>query len=229
LVQAGPETVADAVRVVFGVYARREGKPLYADKTPGYVTQISDMAAMFPEARFVHLIRDGRDVALSYLERPWGPSSIGESAMYWRSRVSRGRAAGDAIGPDRYLEARYESLVSEPEAEVRRICNFLSLRFEPEMLQYHESAKTLVTQSHQPEAFKALLLPPTSGLRDWSTEMSERDVALFEFIAGDLLEGLGYRRQTASDAWSTRLRAGWAETRWVARRGRAALKTRMRR
>lgn len=229
LAQARPKTAADAVRVVFGVYARSQDKPLYADKTPGYVTQISDMARMFPEARFVHLIRDGRDVALSYLERPWGPSSVGESALYWRSRVSRGHAAGEAIGPDRYLEASYEDLVSQTESVVRRICTFLSLPYDPEMLEYHESAKTLVTKSHQPEAFKALLLPPTSGLRDWSTEMSERDVALFEHIAGDLLEDLGYRRQASSKAWSTRLRAGSAEARWGGRRARAALKSRIRR
>jgi hypothetical protein len=227
--EAEPASVADAVRVVLGEYARREDKPLYADKTPGYVIQIPELSKMFPEIRFVHLIRDGRDVALSYLERPWGPSTIGESAMYWRSRVGRGRRAGRAIGPERYLEVRYEELVANTEPEVARICSFLSLPFAPEMLQYHESAKSLIAGSHQPEAFSALLLPPTSGLRDWTTQMNEDDVALFEAIAGDLLEDLDYPRRSRTFSLATRARVLRAEAAWSARRAREAAKTRLRR
>jgi len=227
--EADPQNTADAVRVVLGEYARRDEKPLYADKTPGYVVQIPDLARMFPEIRFVHLIRDGRDVALSYLERPWGPSTIGESALYWRSRVGRGRKAGKVIGPERYLEVRYEDLVADPEAEVVRICSFLSLPFAPEMLQYHESAENLIATSHQPEAFSALLLPPTSGLRDWTTEMKDDDVALFEAIAGDLLEDLDYPRRTRTISVTTRSRVLRAEAGWSAQRARAAIKMRLRR
>ncbi|MEN8239493.1 MAG: sulfotransferase, partial [Actinomycetota bacterium] len=177
--RAAPTNTADGVRAVFDVFAASEGKPLYGDKTPGYVVQIPELADMFPEARFIHLIRDGRNVALSYIERPWGPTTVGEAALYWRSRVGRGRAAGSALGDTRYLETRYENLVDDPEEEVRRICEFLDLEFEPEMLQYQKAAETFIASSHQPEAFTALTRPPTSGIRDWSTAMNTDDVALF--------------------------------------------------
>jgi len=226
ITDADPLNVADGVRVVLGVFAEREGKPLYGDKTPGYVVQIPELAAMFPEARFVHLIRDGRDVALSYIERPWGPSSVGEAALYWRSRVARGRQAGMALGSDRYLEARYENLVSDPETEVRRICEFLSLEFAAEMLQYRQAAEKFIASSHQPEAFTALVRPPTSGLRDWSNTMSQNDVALFEAIAGGLLVDLGYRRRNESYRTDVRIRARWEEAKWSTRRLRAAIRAR---
>jgi hypothetical protein len=190
---------------------------------------LPELAKWFPEARFVHVIRDGRNVALSYLERPWGPSSIGEAALYWRSRVGRGRAAGKALGPERYLEVRYEDVVTDPEAEVRQICEFLSLPWRPEMLSYHKAAEEFIAQSHQPEAFSALVLPPTSGLRKWSTEMADRDVALFEAIAGGLLEDLGYERRHTTCPQRVRLAARWAEVKWSARRGQAAFKSRFRR
>src|SRR6478672_851702 len=64
---------ADAVRAVFAAYAAARGKPRYADKTPHYVSHLPELAARFPEAQFVHVVRDGRDVALSLLEVPWGP------------------------------------------------------------------------------------------------------------------------------------------------------------
>ena len=224
---AAPMNAADAVRAVFGVFAQREGKPLYGDKTPGYVVQIPELAAMFPEARFVHLIRDGRNVALSYLERPWGPSTVGEAALYWRSRVGRGRAAGRAIGADRYLEASYEDLVDDAETEVRRMCTFLGLEFAPEMLQYQKAAEEFIASSYQPEAFTALVQPPTSGLRDWSNAMSQSDVALFEAIAGELLVDLGYERRNESNRPDTRVRARWEEAKWSTKRARSATKNKL--
>jgi len=227
IASADPSTVADCVRVVLGVFAAREGKALYGDKTPGYVVQIPELARMFPEARFVHLIRDGRNVALSYIERPWGPSTVGEAALYWRSRVGRGRAAGEALGSDRYLEARYEDLVDDPETEVRRICEFLSLDFVPEMLQYTEAAEKFIASSHQPEAFKALVRPPTSGLRDWTNAMDDDDIALFDTVAGDLLHDLGYERRNESYPVNVRLRAWWEEAKWSMRRVRATIKGRL--
>jgi hypothetical protein len=222
--EAAPSNAADAVRLVFGVFAKREEKRLYGDKTPGYVVQIRDLARMFPEARFVHLIRDGRNVALSYLERPWGPSTVGEAALYWRSRVSRGRTAGEALGSGRYLEARYETLVTDPETEVRRICSFLDLDFAPEMLEYKQAAEKFIATSHQPEAFTALVRPPTSGLRDWSNAMSQSDIALFEAIAGNLLVDLGYERRNDIPGAGVRARARWEEAKWSSRRLQAAAK-----
>src|SRR4051794_27962840 len=68
--------VADAVRAVFAAYAAAQGKPRYADKTPHYVSHLPLLAERFPEARFVHVVRDGRDVALSLLEVPWGPDDV---------------------------------------------------------------------------------------------------------------------------------------------------------
>lgn len=226
---AAPRSAADGVRAVFAVFASREGKPLYGDKTPGYVVQIPELADMFPEARFVHLIRDGRNVALSYIERPWGPSTVGEAAMYWRSRVSRGRKAGKALGSGRYLEVSYEDLVNDPETVVRQICEFLSLEFEPAMLQYQEAAERFIASSHQPEAFTALIRPPTSGLRDWSTAMDPADIALFEMIAGDLLSDLEYECTAEVHPLDVRMRARWEEAKWSTRRVRAGAKGRLNR
>jgi hypothetical protein len=178
--------VADAVRAVFAAYAAAQGKPRYADKTPHYVSHLPLLAQRFPEARFVHVVRDGRDVALSLLEVPWGPDTIEGAALHWRRRVLEGRAA--ALPPDRYRELRYEALVADPERELRALAPWLDLDYDPAMLAYPERALVVP----YPEHHARLAAPPTAGLRDHRRDLSAEDRARFEAVAGDALRELGY-------------------------------------
>src|SRR6266511_4371024 len=131
LASAPPASYADAVRLVYGLSAAKSGKTRYADKTPLNTLMIEALAETFPEGRFVHIIRDGRDVALSLMDRRFGQGHIVEAARYWRRRVTLGRAAGKRIGPARYREVRYEALLENPERTVRELCEFIELPFEP--------------------------------------------------------------------------------------------------
>jgi hypothetical protein len=184
-------TFADAVRRLYATYAARRGKGRWADKTPMHVQYLARLARLFPEARFVHVVRDGRDVACSYLDVPFGPRTVEEAAFEWRRRVRRGRAQGRRLG-DRYREVRYEALVAEPEETLRSLCADLDLPFDERMLRYHEHAERLIGTTVHPGAHQRLLLPPTPGLRDWRRELAPADVATFEALAGDTLGLLGY-------------------------------------
>ncbi len=189
-----PAGYPDAVRVVYALYAHHHGKSRYADKTPNYVLHIPLLAELFPEARFLHLVRDGRDVALSLLEQEWGADSVAAAALYWNRRTQAGRRAGQTLGPERYREVRYEDLIEEPEAVLRPLCPFLGLSFEPEMLHYAERAEELIRPAAFPDQHQRLRLPPTKGLRDWRSQMAPKDVATFEALSGRLLEELRYER-----------------------------------
>jgi hypothetical protein len=197
-----PGSVSDAIRRIYASYASRRGKPRYGDKTPNNVVHIELLAGLFPEARFVHVIRDGRDATLSYLDVDFGPSTVAESAVYWRRFVEDGRRAGEVIGPHRYREVRYESLVVEPVRELRILCEFLELPYDDAMLRYPDRAAELVGKVHH-----NLALPPTSGMRDWRRDMSREDIALFEALAGGLLDELGYERAFPRTTVSDRIRA----------------------
>lgn len=194
LADVPPADFAAAVRSVFGLYAASRGKRLYANKSPLSVTFLAPLGQLFPEARFVHLVRDGRDVALAYLERDKGPSSVAEAAFHWHLRVARGRRSGERLGPDRYREYRYEDLIDDPEATVRDICRFLELDYHPQMLDYGDAAAGFLAEAKHPEDHQHLALAPTKGLIDWRVSMSPQDLAMFEAIGGDLLEELGYER-----------------------------------
>ena len=192
-------TTGEAIGAVFATYAAERGKARWGDKTPLYMQYLPLLERLFPDARFVHLVRDGRDAALSFLSVPagimtegWGhPRDAAGFACQWATEVRAARALGRRVGTARYLEVRYEALVAEPEAELRRICAFVGLAYDEAMLDYAGK-----TESARKEHQQRLNEPPRVGVRDWRTEMAPADVAAFEAVAGDLLHELGYEATT---------------------------------
>lgn len=185
-------TRVDVIRAVYRSYAASQGKDRYGDKTPNHVLHMHTLSRLFPEAVFVHLVRDGRSVALALQEMSFGPSTASQAATYWAQRVNMGRNAGRALGPNRYVEVRYEDLISEPERELRRIVACCGLDFEPAMLRYDQAVQRQLRMSPAPQEDRSLTLPLTSGLRDWRTQMPDADVAAFEMLAGRTLRHFGY-------------------------------------
>lgn len=211
---------ADAVRRVLHLYARNQGKPRYADKTPGNVVRIELLAEVFPEACFVHIIRDGRSSWLGYRERGFGPQGLADAAFNWKGRVLRGRRAGLALGDRRYREVRYEDLVERPQETLEPVCRFLGLEYEDEMLRFHERADSVLAGmgTSGRSAFENVGQPLTKGMRDWRDGLSSQELQLFDAIAGDLLADLGYERTESSPPPSLRLAVAQSWLGWQRRR-----------
>jgi Sulfotransferase family len=194
-------SIGDAIAAIFETYADRAGKPRWGDKTPMYMRHVPLLERLFPDAQYVHLVRDGRDAALSFLEMPAGtytktwahPDTAARFACLWRKEVGGARTLGRRVGARRYHELRYEELVADPNAVVRRICAFADIPFEPSMLEYAGEVD-VSAKPHQ----QRLLRPPTAGVRSWREEMPAEDVAAFEAVAGDLLAELGYELGSAT-------------------------------
>jgi len=186
-------TFAEAIQSIYRVYAESRRKPRFGEKTPLYMQHLDVLERAFPDARYVHIVRDGRDAALSLLamtRRPRfnlsRPRRAGDFACAWAREV---RAAQRFGRTHAYLELRYEDLVAEPESRLREICAFLGLEYEPGMLEYHRREDPALYADHP-----RLAQPPVRDVRSWRKEMKPADAALFEAIAGDLLSELGYER-----------------------------------
>jgi hypothetical protein len=189
-------SVGDAIAAIFESYAAKEGKPRWGDKTPMYMRHLPLLERLFPDAQYVHLIRDGRDAALSFLRMPEGtytrtwahPESAREFGCLWRTEVAAARALGGRVGATRYLEVRYEELVADTSGVVASVCEFAELPFEAGMLEYAGEVD-VSAKPHQ----QRLLQPPTAGVRDWRSEMGAADARAFEAVAGHLLAELDYQ------------------------------------
>lgn len=187
-----PEDYATAVRRLYRLYARNRGKIRYADRTNVHMFAIPTLAAVFRESRFVHLIRDGRDVALSWAELDFGLDRPEEVALHWVANVEAARRAGSLVGSKRYAEVHYERLVAQPEETLKELCTFLDLPYDAAMLGFYDQADEVMATSLRPEVHRGLVKPLRLDAREWRTDMPRDDVVVFESLAGDLLAALGY-------------------------------------
>ncbi len=132
----------DRIRAFYGdfqaEYLAKRGKQRWAEKTPGYTFHLEYIAELFPDAQYVHVIRDGRDVVASFRDR-WGyRAGLRAANSVWRESVVRARDFGARLPRGRYHELRYEALVADPEQEMRGLLAFLGEEWDPQVLRYDE-------------------------------------------------------------------------------------------
>lgn len=202
-----------AVRTFYDAYTEQRGKPRWGEKTPTYVQKMKLIQRALPEARFVHVIRDGRDVALSVLDRTVRDLTAADVARRWQKKITKARE--DSPKLRHYTEVRYEDLILDTEPVLRGVTEFIELPWDDAMLAYHERsgerlremARALPGDGRAQElsverrmATHEMTTRPPSAERvaRWRTQMSAEQRAEFEAVAGELLTELGY--PTGADA-----------------------------
>ncbi len=212
----------ELVRRCFDAHGKHAGKVLVGEKSPGYVRHLPTLHFLWPDARIVHLVRDGRDVCLSLMA--WKPEkqarTVGQfstwtdepcvtAGLWWEWHVRLGCEGRERLGSLLH-EMRYEALVSEPEVQCRDLCRFLGVEYDPEMLRFSDRYPAAERTQRRGPA-----VPLTAGLRDWREQLGVDERVRFEAAAGALLDELGYGRSVTVDkrtqATADRLRERFAQ------------------
>jgi sulfotransferase family protein len=188
------------------------------DKTPPYGLFLREVESILPEAHFIHLIRDGRDVALSVRKLWFAPGrDIETIARDWCSRIQVAREAGKECRS--YLEIRYEDLICNTTEQLKKICAFLVLDYYSEMenyfwfslarlsevkSRYRSDGTLLISKEERLFNHRFTNFPPVpTRLFRWKREMDRQDLLSFERIAGIKLEELGYEITSPKEGWIT--------------------------
>ncbi|MCC8955194.1 sulfotransferase [Bradyrhizobium sp. Pear77] len=170
----------------------RSGAQRWGLKLQRKITRIDDFARLWPRAHFVHIVRDGRDVAASHLKTvpDWGYRTVADAARGWLEVVSRPHRIAP---PGRYLEVRYEDLVSSPRTALTMILDHLDLPWDEAVLRHAEYEHALFEQPHGHPAAEAAGKPLHQGrIGRHVQDLTPSQIVEFEEIAGSELARLGY-------------------------------------
>lgn len=169
--------------------ANKEAATIWVDHTPSHIKYCKTLIRLFPNAKIIHIVRDGRAVASSIMPLDWGPNTIAEAAYYWKENVIYGLAAQCHWERNRVIDVRYEDLLQKPEVTTKRICSLLDIDFQPKMInangyrvpQYTAGQHSLVGMK-----------PDITRINNWEKKLTARQIEIFESVTGELLSYLNY-------------------------------------
>ncbi len=169
-----PRDYSEACESVYRLFCTHCGKDaaIWGDKNNFYLAHIQTLKAIFSEARFIHIVRDGRDVACSYREvmgghtnspyRPSFPVTIDDIARQWSRDVQEIRKQLERLNTHQVIELRYEDLTAAPQRELTRICDWLRIPFDTDMLHFYESNRQNLLEPAATLDWKLRTLEPIS-------------------------------------------------------------------
>jgi hypothetical protein len=199
--------VRNVLKQAIQCYAEKTGASDYShwvDHTPSNFRWLSSLRTVFPEAKYIHLIRDPRGVASSVIPLDWGPNTAISAARWWLSELAYGQMAESSLPDEVIIRIRYEDLLAQPEQTLRRLTTFLGLEYFPTMQDtsrydvhdYSRKQHNLVGQRFDLSRSSA-----------WRCRLKPRQREIIEYFVGDVLPLLGYESEYGLSA----RHPGWLE------------------
>lgn len=197
----GGTTLGSMFAAIFQMHADRHRKPRWGDKRPGYAGFIQLMFELYPNAQFVNLVRDPRGAVASQLPLGWDKpeATLASSTATWETSIQRVDDYSERLRPDQLLDVRFEDLVRNPSAEVRRICDWATLPADDEVI------TRMITNKRRGffrEGWHDRLNEEidTTPIANWRERMEPAQIAFVEHVTAPYLERLGYAPVPALDA-----------------------------
>jgi hypothetical protein len=206
-------SLREVIEIVYRKHLEKDRKVRWGDKTPGYIEMVPRLTALFPEAQYIHFIRDGRDVAKSFQAKKWHGQWLHDNAREWIEAMDYNSRWVNSPLSSRILQVRYEDLVSNTEMTIRKICDFLGEKFEPQMLSWHDRVDALVPVREREIHRRLKQTPGSDDVSRWKREMSKREILIAEAFMGRHLRALGYELHFGGALWAP----VFGLTRWYCR------------
>lgn len=209
--QAGEKSFAGLYAALHAAYAKPGNKRRWGEKTPRNAFWIDEIHGLFADAKFIHIVRDGRDMAIDISDSILLPYSVYSGANLWQRYVLAIRESMQRLPTDSFIEIRYEDLCAAPEATIRRLCGFLGEDFNSAMLAPNRTKSAQNWSSHPLHA-KTSEPISTKYCGMYKTRLPRPDVAALEALIGDTLKLFGYPVSGKSTAVAGRLASQFIES-----------------
>jgi hypothetical protein len=214
---AGPHDLRRPYQVLLERWAAHYGKARWGEKTPGNIYHSNILIDMFPDARFIHVVRDPRGGVASMQRVSFFSNDVAFNALNRHKIMTHGRDwLARAVPAAQRMEVRYEDLVTDPQHTLGRICDFVGVSYEPEMLRFHqhadrfmldEAASTYNTTATRPIA--------PEQAQKWRSQLTDEDIAIIERVCADEMAEFGYPLTNPRLSWTGTVRLWVKWTYWA--------------
>ena len=181
-------SLRELIDSMFMSYCRSEGKLMWGDKSLFFRT-IGILTELFPDARFIHIVRDGRDVFDSWRKMDPSKNNAAVMALDWRYKLYKIEKSFSAMPKGNQFTLRYEDLLEAPESTIQEICNFLGIVYEPGMLEFHKTSHNYIGEHHSNLIFNAI---NKSNSAKWRKNLTRHEALSFNLLAGAYLNKYQY-------------------------------------
>lgn len=158
-------------KVIQSLFQKKRGAKLYVDDSPWNILIIKDLFSLFPETKIINVLRDPRDITASFLEQNWAPKNFRQAVVYCKDITEYWSSLKKDFPSGQYLEIKLEELVSSPEATAKKLCDFVGLPYENQMI------KIDLSKSHSDR---------------WKKEFSKEEKKYLQEELGQIIKQLGY-------------------------------------
>lgn len=201
-------SVKGMTQSIFETHMLRNNKTRWGDKTPRYTRYIDNINYIFDDALFLHIVRDGRDVASSLKKVTWFSNDIIAISRHWKNMVNFAERAELLLG-SRYLQIRYEDLVREPENVLRRVCDFLGEEYDAQMLNYWASNNIQFNEMWRGDHDLLKSNVSTERVGKWNKDLTNIEQAVVYIVGKRELRRYGYLGDEKPRIFNILLAALW--------------------
>ena len=181
-------TIKEVMDIMYSNYAQHEEKSSWGDKSL-FFGSMELLHEMFPKARFIHIVRDGRDVFYSWRKMDPAKSHPAVMALDWKFKIHLIERSMKNIPLSNILVIRYEDLLINPDKTLRNVCKFLNIKFDEKMLKFHQSSKKYIGKHHSELIFKAI---DDSNISKWKNLLTQEEMKIYQTVAINSLQKYGY-------------------------------------
>jgi len=179
---------------VYDAAAEAQCAKTWCCKSLENISYVSEIEGYFTDAKYIYLYRDGRDVAVSFRKALVGEKHFYHIAREWSKVQQLALDLRHKIPPERFFNLSYEQLIKSTEETARSLCEFLNVSYKDSMLEFHksmEAKKTASSSSLWANVTKPVI---TKNSRKFLKEARKTDIRIFESMAGEAMDALGYER-----------------------------------
>ena len=173
------------------LYAKKFKKHRWGEKTPRNSVWIDEIISLFPDAQIIHLLRDGRDVAIDISNADFLPGTVYAGAQVWRNFVSAIKRSEKKARAENFFEIQYENLCSDPDNELGKLCEFLGEEFSDKVLSHHDSNSSL-QWSKDPRHAETAKPISRDFVEMYKSCLKRPELESLNSLLGDMLNSFGY-------------------------------------